>query len=139
MALHLIKLAVGVDDVAHMRALQKQRRKERGMACFLTRHTPRRGEELLDGGSIYWVIKGQVRVRQRLLAFHPAVGADGEVRCAAEYDPALVETLWQPRRPFQGWRYLLPRDAPPDRPAGRAGDEEMPPAMVQELRALGLL
>jgi hypothetical protein len=139
MALHLIKLAVGVDDVATMRVLQKRRRKERGMSCFLTRHTPRRAEEVLDGGSIYWVIKGQVRVRQRLLAFHPVVGADGEPRCAAEYDPVLVETLWQPRRPFQGWRYLLPRDAPPDRPPDLAEDEEMPAAMFEELRALGLL
>jgi hypothetical protein len=139
MPLHLIKLAVGVHDVETMRVLQKRRRKERGMSCFLTRHTPRRTEEVLDGGSIYWVIKGQVRVRQRLLAFHPVVGADGERRCAAEYDPVLVETLWQPRRPFQGWRYLLPRDAPPDRPPGLAEDEEMPARLVQELRTLGLL
>lgn len=139
MPLHLIKLAVGVDDLEQMRELQKLRRRERGMSCFYTRHTPRRRDEVLDGGSIYWVIKGQVRVRQRLLGFHPIVAADGERHCAAEYDATLVPTLWQPRRPFQGWRYLVPKDAPPDRPAGLPEAEDMPAAMVQELRALGLL
>jgi len=139
MALHLLKMAVGVSDVDNMRALQRARRRERGMACFLTRNMPRRREEVLDGGSIYWVIKGQVRVRQRILAFHPMVAQDGERRCAVEYDTKLVPTLWQPRRPFQGWRYLFAVDAPPDRPSGLAEDEDMPAAMAQELRALGLL
>src|SRR5579883_445636 len=116
MALHLIKLAVGVADVTDLRRLQKERRKERGRYCFFTRNTPRRAEELLEGGSIYWVIKGYVRVRQRLVRFTPMVDDEGRQYCAVGYDRALVETLWQPRRAFQGWRYLLTKDAPPDRP-----------------------
>jgi hypothetical protein len=139
MALHLIKLAVGVEDVAQLRRLQKERRRERGRYVFYTRHLPRRREEILDSGSIYWVIKGHVRVRQRILGFIPVVEEDGERYCLVRYDPKAIETVWQPKRPFQGWRYLVPKDAPPDRPAHAAGDDELPPAIAQELRALGLL
>jgi hypothetical protein len=139
MALHLIKLAVGVDDVAQLRKLQKERRRERGRYVFYTRHLPRRREEILDGGSIYWVIKGHVRVRQRILGFIPVVEEDGERYCLVRYDPKAIETIWQPKRAFQGWRYLVPKDAPPDRPPRAAGDDELPAAIAQELRALGLL
>ena len=139
MALHLIKLAVGVDDVAHLRKLQKERRRERGRYVFYTRHMPRRREEILEGGSIYWVIKGHIRVRERILGFIPVVEDDGERYCLVRYDPKLVETVWQPKRPFQGWRYLLPKDAPADRAAGAAEAGDIPPAMAEELRALGLL
>ncbi|HWI26189.1 MAG TPA: DUF1489 domain-containing protein [Stellaceae bacterium] len=140
MALHLIKLAVGVDDLPHLRKLQKVRRRERGRSVFYTRHMPRRSEEILEGGSIYWVIKGHIRVRQRILGFVPVVEEDGERYTLVRYDPKLVETAWQPKRPFQGWRYLLPKDAPPDR-LSRGGKEEdrLPEAMAQELRSLGLL
>jgi hypothetical protein len=139
MALHLIKLAVGVDDFDHLRALQKERRKERGRSCFFTRHMPKRVEELLDGGSIYWVIKGHVQARQRLLRFLPITGEDGQRSCAVVYDKALVPVVWQPKRAFQGWRYLDAKDAPADRPPTAAGDDELPPALAQELRMLGLI
>ncbi len=139
MPLHLLKLAVGVNDLTELRQLQRARRKERGLSCFYTRNTPRRTEEVLDGGSIYWVIKRQVQARQRILGFLPGMGEDGERHCLVKYQATIVPTLWQPRRPFQGWRYLLPEDAPPDRPAGAAADQEMPSEMAEELRALGLL
>ena len=139
MPVHLIKMAVGVSDFAELRRLQKERRKERGRYCFFTRNMPRRLEEVLDGGSIYWVIKGHVQARQLLRRFTPVIGEDGERYCTVEYDKELVPVLWQPRRPFQGWRYLEPKDAPPDRPAYAAEDDNLPPAMAQELRALGLL
>ncbi len=139
MALHLLKLAVGVEDLADLRKQQKERRRERGRSVFYTRHMPRRREEILDGGSIYWVIKGQIRVRQRILGFIPVVEDDGERYCLVRYDPKLVETAWQPKRAFQGWRYLLPKDAPADRPARAAGEDTLPDAMAEELRALGLL
>ena len=139
MALHFIKLAVGVDDVAHLRQVQKERRRERGQCVFYTRHMPRRSAEILDGGCIYWVIKGYVRVRERILGFVPVVEDDGERYTLVRYDPKFVETEWQPKRPFQGWRYLQPKDAPPDRPAGAAAADGLPPAMLQELRSLGLI
>jgi hypothetical protein len=139
MALHLIKLAVGVDDVAHLRQVQKERRRERGRYVFYTRHMPRRSAEILAGGCIYWVIKGYVRVRERILGFEPVVEDDGERYTLVRYDPKFVETEWQPKRPFQGWRYLEAKDAPPDRSAGAAAADDLPPAMLQELRSLGLI
>jgi hypothetical protein len=138
-AVHLIKLAVGIDDVPHLRQVQKERRRERGRSVFYTRHLPRREAEIVDGGSIYWVIKGFVRARQRILEFIPVVEEDGERYCLVRYELKLVETLWQPKRPFQGWRYLAPKDAPPDRPRGAAPESELPERMARELRALGLL
>ena len=139
MVLHLIKLAVGVDDVAHLRRLQQAHRRERGRSVFYTRHMPRRSAEIIDGGSIYWVIKGYVRARERILGFIPMVEEDGERYTLVRYDAKVVETVWQPKRPFQGWRYLLPKDAPPDRAANAAAEDDLPDAMAQELRALGLL
>jgi hypothetical protein len=100
---------------------------------------PRRSAEILDGGCIYWVIKGYVRVRERILGFEPVVEEDGERYTLVRYDPKFVETEWQPKRPFQGWRYLAPKDAPPDRRAGAAVADDLPPAMLQELRSLGLI
>ena len=93
----------------------------------------------MDGGSIYWVIKGFVRARQRILEFTPVVEEDGERYCLVRYELKLVETLWQPKRPFQGWRYLVPKDAPLDRPRGVTPESELPERMARELRALGLL
>ena len=140
MALHLVKMAVGVGDFAELRRLQKQRRKERGRYCFFTRNMPRRVEEVLDGGSIYWVIKGHVQARQRLLRFTPMIEEeDGRRYVAVEYDKELVPVLWQPKRPFQGWRYLEPRHAPPDRAIAAAGNDDLPTEMAAELRSLGLL
>jgi hypothetical protein len=138
MTIHLIKLAVGVDDVAHLRKLQRQRRKERGKAVFFTRNTPRRAEELLDGGSIYWVIKGYVRARQLLKGFTSTVNEDGLPLCIVSYDMKLVATALVPKRPFQGWRYFEAKDAPADRLTSDA-DDDLPPKMLEELRSLGLI
>lgn len=139
MPLHLIKMAVGVTDLASLEQVQAERRAARNAAWFYTRNMPRRQAEILDGGSIYWVIRGQVQARQRILALAPMIGEDGLRFCAVHYDPPIVPTLWQPRRAFQGWRYLLPEDAPADRPQGVAEGEEPPPEMARELRALGLI
>jgi hypothetical protein len=139
MPLHLIKLAVGVGDLAELRKLQKLRRKQRGFYCFYTRNMPRQHKEILDGGSIYWVIRGQVQARQRIIGFLPIVNKEGERRHLVKYQATIFPTYLQPRRAFQGWRYLLDKDAPPDRPKGMAAAKGMPPRMVAELRELGLL
>lgn len=139
MTLHLIKMAVGVSEVAELRQLQKLRRKQRGKSVFFTRNMPRRIDELLEGGSIYWVIKRQIAVRQRLKSFTPFVNKDGAKRVAVEYAMLLVPVMPRPCRPFQGWRYLVPGDAPPDRPAGVDSGEHLPPKLAGELRKLGLL
>jgi len=138
MTVHLIKLAVGIDDFDHLRKIQRLRKRERGKSVFYTRNTPRRAEELLEGGSIYWVIKGYVRVRQLLKEFTSTEDEDGQPLCIVRYDLKLVPTVLVPKRPFQGWRYLEARDAPPDR-IGADPAEGLPPRMVEELRSLGLL
>ena len=138
MTLHLIKLAVGIDDFEHLRRIQRLRKRQRGRSVFYTRHTPRRADELLDGGSIYWVIKGYVRARQLLKQFTSTQGEDGQPLCIVRYELKLVPTLLAPKRPFQGWRYLEGKDAPRDR-KGSDPAEGLPPKMLEELRSLGLL
>ncbi len=143
MTLHIIKLAVGIQDVEHLATVQalrlKQARAGGGPAILrhVTRNTPRRAAELLDGGSMYWVIKGFVRVRQRLLAVE-AVTEGEKPRCALVLDPKLAPTVLRAHRPFQGWRYLRPEDATPDAGA-RESRTGMPEQMAAELRDLGLL
>jgi len=139
MPLSIIKLAVGVADLAEMAALQRERRRERGRYGFFTRNMPKRAAELLDGGSIYWVIKGQVRVRQRLRRFHAREDDEGRPYVIVEYDPQLVPVMPRRHRPFQGWRYLEEKDAPRDLPKGARSDDELPAALARELRELGLL
>ncbi len=120
--LHLLKLCVGADTVEDLLDWQAARRAEapdRPLA-HVTRMRPRRESELLDGGSLYWVFKGLVLARQPILGLEPREGADGVRRCALLLDPAVVRTESQPRRAFQGWRYLRPEDAPRDLGAGRA-------------------
>lgn len=143
MTVHLIKLAVGIEDVEHLAAVQALRLKQardNGQPAILrhvTRNTPRRAAELLDGGSMYWVIKGFVRVRQRLVGVEAMTDGE-EPRCALVLDPELVPTVLRAHRPFQGWRYLRPEDATPDASA-RQSRTGMPEEMAAELRDLGLL
>jgi hypothetical protein len=147
MPLHLIKMCVGIDTVGQLRAWQARRLAQRRAAGeaeelrHLTRHRPRRAAEILEGGSLYWVIKGYVRVRQPLLRLDPLDPPVETKACAFVLSPALVPTRLQARRPHQGWRYLRAEDAPADLPAGVAAeDDEAPPEeMLVELRALGLL
>ena len=145
MTLNLIKMAVGIEDVPHLARVQQQRRdaaRDRGeppVARHVTRMTPRRTEDVLDGGSIYWVIHGFVQVRQRILDLECVTGEDGIARCGIVLDEILVRTNPRPCRPFQGWRYLHPKDAAPDLATMAAGDDELPPELAMKLRELGLL
>ena len=146
MTVHLLKLAVGVDDLDHLRTLQAGRpgiRAGRRLVSGFTRRKPRRVVELLDGGSIYWVIKGKIAARQQLLGFEDDIDQDGVPYCRLLLDPVLVATCMLPRRAFQGWRYLAPVDAPPDAGAesrvGTDNDDALPPHMARDLRDIGLL
>jgi hypothetical protein len=140
--LHLIKLCVGTDSIADLSAWQKKRvaeRKKRGGSTdimHITRQTPKRADELLDGGSLYWVIKGQIAVRQRLLELR-AVTRNGLPHCALVLDKTLVPTERRFHRAFQGWRYLDPTDAPRDLKRGQAFD--LPETLHAELAQLGLI
>ncbi len=142
MALHLIKLCVGVDTLEELSAWQKGRlaelkkKKKPFELVHVTRQMPKRGDELLDGGSLYWVIKGQIAARQRLIALRP-VTKNGVPHCGIVYDPKLIATARRFHRPFQGWRYLNAADAPPD--ARDLKGEGLPEALKAELAELGLL
>ncbi len=137
--LHLIKLSVGTESVESLRRWQARRLRLSGRVFHQTRMMPRRADELVQGGSIYWVIKGLVQARQRLLAIEPQADADGRRSTLLVLEPELVRVVPTPHRAFQGWRYLNPEEAPPD--LGEAADDlpDMPPEMIAELRALGLL
>ena len=137
MPLHLIKLAVGIDDIEHLRRVRAARAAERGGGWVYTRNHPRRAAEVLAGGSIYWVIRGQIRVRQLVTAFRNERDENGRRYCLIDVDRTLVPTLSRSCRPFQGWRYLAPEAAPPDRAV--PGALPLPDHMLTELRALGLL
>lgn len=137
MPLHLLKLAVGIDDIEHLRGMRAVRAAERGGDWVYTRNHPRRAAEVLDGGSIYWVVRGQISVRQRIAGFRAERDAGGRRFCLIEVDHRLVPTLPRSCRPFQGWRYLPAAIAPPDRLA--AGEAAAPEQMLSELRALGLI
>ena len=145
--LHLIKLSVGTESVEGLADWQARRRtywkavEGRAIARHITRMTPRRGAEILDGGgSIYWVVKGFVQARQRILALEPAPGAGGRPSCAILLDDALVRVVPRAHRPFQGWRYLRGQDTPADLPPGFDADgDTLPPRLAAELSELGLL
>lgn len=145
MALHLIKLCVGADSIQDLRDWVSERSLT-AMAAGLephsihtTRMVPKRVDELLDGGSLYWVIKGQVSARQKLLDLRTFTGGDGIQRCELVLGPEVIETASQPKRPFQGWRYLKNEEKPRD--LGALGDDvaALPEDLRRELSDLGLL
>lgn len=145
MSLHLIKLSVGVEDVDHLARLQDrrlkdaERRGEKPELKHITRNTPRRADEILAGGSIYWVIKGFIRARQPLINIRPVERDDGRPACALVLQPGLIRTELRSFRPFQGWRYLAGEDAPRDASASKGGKNDVPDEMEAELKGLGLL
>ena len=139
--MHLIKLSVGSEAVEDLAAWQASRAAQGpdGLPRHVTRMWPRREAEVLNGGSIYWVIKGLVQCRQRILRLDRVTGQDGIERCAIVLEPGLIRTATAPKRPFQGWRYLDPGDAPVDLPKGRAAEEALPPELAGALAEIGVL
>ena len=147
MPLHIVKLCVGTDNIEDLAEWQQGRLAEQKRAGIkkpqifhTTFQAPKRQADLLDGGSLYWVIKGLILVRQRLVGFAEGQKDDGKPACRLLLDKELVPVRPVPRRAFQGWRYLDDDDAPEDLKAGaRDTMAEMPPAMRKELAGLGLL
>jgi len=137
---HLVKLCVGTDSVEELERWQTRgaARDAAGRPMHITRMWPRREDEVLAGGSLYWVFRGSILARQRILALEPVQRGDGVQRCGIVLDPALVRTEPVPRRAFQGWRYLSSGDAPRDLSASRANDDPLPPALSAALSELGV-
>ncbi|MET0606253.1 MAG: DUF1489 family protein [Beijerinckiaceae bacterium] len=146
MPLHLIKLCVGAESIADLeewialRLAEMKRRKQKPEQLHTTRMVPRRLDLANPGGSLFWVIKGQVSARQRLLEVRPFTDDQGIGRCHLALDSRVVAVEPRPCRPFQGWRYLEDKEAPRDLTAKTAGQiAEMPEELRRELAGLGLL
>jgi hypothetical protein len=139
--LHIAKLAVGVRDIDHIRALQAERSRTHPPLRHRTRNFPRRGNEVLNGGSLYWVISGSMLARQRILDIVEDQRDDKTPCTSFILDPEVVPLIGRATRPFQGWRYLRPDAAPADLSAVAVaqGEEMLPATMRQELRALCLI
>jgi hypothetical protein len=144
--LHLKKLCVGVESPEQLEAWMPQRleRAERELGRRVLRHVtrqvPKRAPEILDGGSLYWIMNGRMRARQPIHDLREIRDSEGRRACAIELEPRLIRVAATPHRPFQGWRYLEPGDAPAD--VGSSDSDpaaDMPDWMVRELQDLGVL
>lgn len=135
MALNLIKLCVGADTPEDLRQWRAGRKAAGHRPIVHTRQTPKRAGEILAGGSLYWVFKGVILIRQSVLAIE-TVGEGVQRRCEILLDEAMIQTAPQPRRAFQGWRYLEPKDAPADLATLIAGGD-LPAELARQLRELG--
>lgn len=138
---NLIKLSVGTESVDTLAEWQKipQVQTADGFPQHITRMWPKREAEILNGGSIYWVIKGVIQARQRILRLDEVTGHDGIRRCAIVLDKEMFRTAPAQRRPFQGWRYLKPEDSPPDMTAARQEDDALPADLSAALADIGVL
>ena len=138
--IHMVKLSVGTESIEGLIHWQSMARAQGpdGAPRHVTRMWPKRADELLDGGSLYWVIKGNIQARQRITALNEAIGQDGIRRCAIVMDPKVIRVAPARRRPFQGWRYLAAEDAPPDLRAARQGDSKLPPELTAALAEIGV-
>lgn len=141
--MHLVKLCVGVSEIEELehwrsQVISEQRAKgERLLVPHVTRMFPTRGDELLNGGSLYWVIKGVIQCRSKIISLDRVIGSDGIKRCAIMMDPEVIKTARTPKRPFQGWRYLKPEDAPRDLSDPDGGGDELPEEMRAQLMEMG--
>jgi hypothetical protein len=142
MALHIVKMCVGWDSVSDLEKRITERRDalrasgDTEEVTVQTRMMPTRKAEILDGGSLYWVIKSKIQARQIITDIRPFVDSSGVKRCWIVLKPELIRTSPRPRRPFQGWRYATAADVPKDL---SEDDRDMPEEMRKDLARLGLL
>ena len=139
--IHLVKLSVGSETVEDMSEWQTTRRAQTDdeLPRHITRMWPKREQALLNGGSIFWVIKGFLQCRQRILRLDEVIGSDGIRRCAIVLDPQIIRTTSAKKRPFQGWRYLPVSDAPIDLAAQRENEDQLPPELANALADIGVV
>lgn len=139
--IHLVKLSVGTESPEDLESWQKtpHAQGKDGLPRHVTRMWPKQEKSLLNGGSIYWVIKGIIQCRQRIIRLDEVFGSDGIRRCAIVLDPEMILTTTATKRPFQGWRYLKVEDAPKDMTRAKSGDDTLPPDLAGALADIGIL
>ncbi|WP_102108607.1 DUF1489 family protein [Oceaniglobus roseus] len=138
--INMLKLSVGSESVEQLIDWQRHRSRQiaDGAYYHITRMWPKRTDEILAGGSMYWVIGGLIQCRQKITGFREIMGEDGIRRCGIVLDAEVVRTDIAPKRPFQGWRYLNPEDAPGDLRPGRATEAALPPSLAAALAEIGV-
>jgi hypothetical protein len=138
---NILKLSVGTENIDDLAAWQQTKRAQttEGLPRHVTRMWPKREAELMNGGSIFWVIKGVIQCRQKIIRLDEQFGQDGIRRCAIVMDSTLIRVQSSLKRPFQGWRYLSPEDAPADLPKGRRDEEPLPVELNRALAEIGVL
>lgn len=141
MAVHLIKLSVGTGSIDGLAQWQRGARAKGpdGLPRHVTRVRPKRADQILDGGSIFWVIKGVILCRQAVLRLDEVRGRDGIARCGIVLEPGPIPVVPTPKRAFQGWRYLSLADAPADIDPARAAEAPLPPKLSMALAEIGIL
>lgn len=141
--LHLIRMAAGVEDLAELQGyIDRQIRSDRKLGkvvSIYTRNTPKRAGELLEGGSVYSVIRSVIQCRRKILDIRPAKDSDGKPMCQIVLEPRLIRVMPTAQKPFQGWRYFEAARAPQDLGLFHANEQEPPAEIAEELKALGLL
>lgn len=137
MTIHLIKLCVGVESVEDLAAHQLLQLERADNPVHRTRMMPKRADELLNGGSLYWVIRNSIRVRQKIIDVRQYKDAEGKGMCELVFSPDLVPTYAKPKRPFQGWRYLKPDNAPRDLNSGDTA-LDIPASLDEALKKAGV-
>ena len=138
---HLIKLSVGTETVEGLKRWQSEKRIQApdGNPMHVTRMWPKREADLLNGGSIYWIIKGFLQCRQRILRLDEMISEDGIRRCAVVLDSEIALTTSVKKRPFQGWRYLEPAQAPVDLARRHSDEPPLPPNLAGALADIGVI
>lgn len=138
--INLLKLCVGAERVEDLETWQRHghARGPDGLPRHVTRMWPKRVDEILAGGSLYWVFKGVILARQRILRLDEVDRGDGIRRCGLVLDPEIHRTEAATRRPFQGWRYLKPEDTPRDLSKARSEEQDLPPQLMAALAEIGV-
>lgn len=140
---HLIKLSVGTESIDHLHLWQERRAFDgpdgERLIAHVTRNRPKREEAVLDGGCLYWIVKGKIVARNEIVGFEEVESDDGKKRCAIVMKVPAIDTVPKQHKIFQGWRYLDAANAPDDMPLGKGGFSEMPAEMIMDLKDLGLL
>ena len=138
MTYHLKKIAVGIETIERLRIRQEMLFSAYGKIIHTTRNMPKQKEQLIKTGSIFWIIKRNVLVRQKILDIISVIRDDGSKGCEIELDKDLVRVIPTPMKPFQGWRYYMVDDTPPDLNLGNLENEDLPENINSELIKLGL-